>query len=54
MKPAVCARCTKPMEGDQHKAGRFTYGDCCIFKVLEQHPDLKFYTEKRTNDSAGN
>lgn len=28
-----CARCTKPIEGDRHKVGRFTYGDCCVLTV---------------------
>lgn len=30
MSESVCARCTKPIEGDRHKIGVYTYGECCI------------------------
>jgi hypothetical protein len=34
---ACCARCCKPMPGDERlKVGRFTYGTCCMAKVQEE------------------
>lgn len=44
---AVCARCIRPMKGDQFNTGRFTYGECCVLKVHEQNPALVFYTERK-------
>jgi hypothetical protein len=45
---ACCARCIKPMKGEKvFKVGRFTYGECCILKVLEKNPDAK--VEEKSN-----
>lgn len=43
---ACCARCIKPMGEKTFKVGRFTYGECCILKVIEQNPTAK--VEERT------
>lgn len=41
-----CARCTKVAQGEKvYKVGRFTYGECCITKVLDQNPNA-VVTEK--------
>jgi len=31
---ACCARCRAPMNEEQYKVERFTYGSCCILQVV--------------------
>lgn len=36
MRTVMCARCVKPIEGEEHFiVGRYTYGPCCIDKVKQ-------------------
>lgn len=46
MKTPCCARCTKPIVGEQFKVGRFTYGSCCISEIKQIEEEKNYVRSK--------